>query len=67
MNMGRSLRERATLLGRLAKRVLRFGSEDGGALVEFAVTLPLFMTVLTGTASFSPTATPPCCCGPCST
>jgi Flp pilus assembly protein TadG len=53
MNMGRSLRERATLLGRLAKRVLRFGSEDGGALVEFAVTLPLFMTVLTGTASFS--------------
>jgi len=53
MNMGRSLRERAKVIGRLAKRALRFGGEDGGALVEFAVTLPLFMTVLTGTASFS--------------
>lgn len=53
MNIGRGLRKRAMLLCGLAKRALRFGGEDGGALVEFAVTLPLFMTVLTGTASFS--------------
>jgi Flp pilus assembly protein TadG len=53
MNIGPGLRKRAMLLGRMTKRVLRFGGEDGGALVEFAVTLPLFMTVLTGTASFS--------------
>ena len=53
MNMVCSLRKRAMSIGRFAKRALRFGGEDGGALVEFAVTLPLFMTVLTGTASFS--------------
>jgi len=53
MNLGRSLQERAKSFARMAKRALRFGGEDGGALVEFAVTLPLFMTVLTGTASFS--------------
>jgi Flp pilus assembly protein TadG len=53
MNTGRSLRERALLLARRMKRGLRFRGEQGGALVEFAVTIPLMMTVLTGTASFS--------------
>jgi Flp pilus assembly protein TadG len=53
MNIGRGLRKRAISLGSMTKRVLRFGGEDGGALVELAVTLPLFMSVLTGTVSFS--------------
>ncbi len=53
MNIGSSLRRQAILLGRRMKRGLRFRGEEGGALVEFAVTIPLMMTVLTGTASFS--------------
>jgi len=41
---------------KLARRVRRiFGrrGEEGGALLEFAVALPLLLTVLTGTVSFS--------------
>jgi Flp pilus assembly protein TadG len=38
---------------RRIKRFFRTGGEEGNALLEFAVTLPLFLTVLTGTASFS--------------
>src|SRR5579862_8933759 len=53
MSIGCGRRKRTLSIGRLVKRALRFGDEDGGALVEFAVALPLFMTVLTGTASFS--------------
>jgi len=53
MTIGSSLRKRALLLARLMKRGMRFRGEEGGALVEFAVTIPLMMTVLTGTASFS--------------
>ncbi len=53
MNIESSLRKRAILLARRMKRGLRFRGEEGGALVEFAVTIPLMMTVLTGTASFS--------------
>lgn len=47
------LQKGSSLLGRLAKLALRFGSEEGSSLVEFAVTIPLFVTVLTGTASLS--------------
>jgi Flp pilus assembly protein TadG len=36
-----------------AKRFARRRSEEGSTLVEFAVTLPIFLTVLTGAASFS--------------
>lgn len=53
MNIGCSLRKRTMLFSRVVKRALGIRSEEGGALLEFAVTLPLFMTVLTGTASFS--------------
>jgi Flp pilus assembly protein TadG len=38
---------------RRLKRVFGSRGEEGAALLEFAVTLPLFLTVLTGTASFS--------------
>lgn len=34
-------------------RALCRGREEGGALLEFALVLPMLMTVLTGTASFS--------------
>ena len=47
------LRRRANMLARIARRAFRFGGEEGTALLEFAVTVPLFVTVLTGTASFS--------------
>lgn len=53
MNIVCGLRKGAKFLGCLAKCVLQFRSEDGAALVEFAVTLPLFMTVVTGMASLS--------------
>jgi Flp pilus assembly protein TadG len=36
-----------------AGRASGMRSEEGGALLEFAITLPLLMTVLTGAASFS--------------
>src|SRR5579862_5410669 len=53
MNIEFGVRRLANSLVRATKRVLRFGGEEGGALVEFAVTLPLFVTVITGTASLS--------------
>jgi Flp pilus assembly protein TadG len=53
MTIWGGLRKQAILLGRRVKRQFCFRSEEGGALVEFAVTIPLMMTVLTGTASFS--------------
>jgi Flp pilus assembly protein TadG len=53
MKILNSLREQAIVLGRRVTRGLRLRGEEGGALVEFAVTIPLMMTVLTGTASFS--------------
>lgn len=35
------------------RRLLRLRGEEGGSLVEFAIVLPLMMTVLTGAASFT--------------
>jgi len=46
-------RKDAGVLARLAHRVMHFRDEEGGALLEFAVVLPMLMTVLTGAASFS--------------
>jgi Flp pilus assembly protein TadG len=40
-------------LAGVVRQALGLRSEEGGALLEFAVTLPLLMTVLTGAASFS--------------
>ena len=50
MNIGNGIRKMCNLVSRRG-----FGrrGEEGAALLEFAVTLPLLMTVLTGTASFS--------------
>ncbi len=41
------------LVARRVRRAFGRRGEEGAALLEFAVTLPLLMTVLTGTASFS--------------
>jgi len=43
----------AALPIRGARSVWRLRSDEGGALLEFAVALPLLMTVLTGAASFT--------------
>lgn len=40
-------------LARRIRRAMGIKGEEGSSLVEFAVTLPLLMMVLTGTASFS--------------
>lgn len=53
MTMGSGLQKRAFWCLRRLTRAFGRRGEEGAALLEFAVTLPLFMTVLTGTASFS--------------
>lgn len=53
MNTGNGLRRIGSLFCRRSKRVFGRRGEEGAALLEFAITLPLLMTVLTGTASFS--------------
>jgi Flp pilus assembly protein TadG len=53
MKIGYGLRRQASLLARRLARKLLFRGEEGAALIEMAITLPLLMTVLTGTASFS--------------
>jgi Flp pilus assembly protein TadG len=53
MMLERNLRRLASLVSRAAKRAMGVRSEEGGALLEFAIALPLLMTVLTGAASFS--------------
>ncbi len=53
MNIEWGLPKGAGFLRCLVKRALRFRSEEGSTLVEFAVTLPLFVTIVTGMASLS--------------
>jgi Flp pilus assembly protein TadG len=53
MKIGNSQQQKARGLMRRLRRIFGSGGEEGAALLEFAVTLPLFLTVLTGTASFS--------------
>ena len=53
MKMGNGLRKIGKLFARRSRRAFGRRGEEGAALLEFAITLPLLMTVLTGTASFS--------------
>lgn len=53
MNIGNGIRKICNLVAKRARRGFGRRGEEGAALLEFAVTLPLLMTVLTGTASFS--------------
>jgi Flp pilus assembly protein TadG len=53
MKMGNGLRKIGNLFARRSRRAFGRRGEEGAALLEFAITLPLLMTVLTGTASFS--------------
>jgi Flp pilus assembly protein TadG len=53
MKMGNGLRKIGILFARRSRRAFGRRGEEGAALLEFAITLPLLMTVLTGTASFS--------------
>ena len=53
MELDGNLQKLAIRIARAHKRVMRLRGEEGGALMEFAVTLPLLMTVLTGVASFA--------------
>jgi Flp pilus assembly protein TadG len=53
MTLDCRLWRKAALLARVASRAMRLRSEEGGSLVEFAIVVPLLMTVLTGSASFA--------------
>jgi Flp pilus assembly protein TadG len=53
MKLDMGLRRQVRFMSRAVKRAMRLRGEEGGALLEFAITLPLLMTVLTGAASFS--------------
>lgn len=53
MKLDMGLRGQVRFVSRAVKRAMGLRSEEGGALLEFAITLPLLMTVLTGAASFS--------------
>ena len=53
MKTGREKTTPANWVVRCLRRAAGLRSEEGGALLEFAVTLPLFLTVITGSASFS--------------
>ena len=53
MKLDCSLRRLGSLVSRAAKHGMRVRGEEGGAVLEMAIALPLLMTVLTGAASFS--------------
>lgn len=52
MKMGCGLRKQASLLTRRLRRAGRFKREEGNALVELALVLPVFLAVVTGILSF---------------
>jgi Flp pilus assembly protein TadG len=53
MRLHRNLRNRARAISRAATRVVGLRGEEGGALLEMAITMPFMMLLLTGAASFS--------------
>ena len=53
MKIRNGLRRMGNLVARRVKRGFGRRGEEGAALLEFAITLPMLMMVLTGTASFS--------------
>jgi len=53
VRIGHGLSRMDNKLARRARRIFGRRGEEGGALLEFAVALPLLLTVLTGTVSFS--------------
>jgi Flp pilus assembly protein TadG len=53
MKTDTGLRQRANSLAYRLRRFPRLGGEEGNALVELAIALPIMMMILTGTASFS--------------
>jgi Flp pilus assembly protein TadG len=53
MKIRLGLRRRSGVLAWAVKRAQGSSDENGGAVVEFAVAIPLLMTVITGGASFS--------------
>lgn len=53
MTLDRRWWRQAASLACTASRAMCLKREEGGSLVEFAVVVPLLMTVLTGTASFA--------------
>ncbi len=53
MRIGHGLSRMDNKLVRRVRRIFGRRGEEGGALLEFAVALPLLLTVLTGTVSFS--------------
>jgi Flp pilus assembly protein TadG len=53
MKIGCGLRWQAMLLTRLVKRRVRLQGDEGTALVELAIAVPILMMLLTGAASFA--------------
>lgn len=53
MKLECGLSKSVMVLARMARRALGIRGEEGGALLEFAVVLPMLISILTGAASFS--------------
>ncbi len=53
MKIGYGPGEKGNWVLRHVRRIFGRSGEDGAALLEFAITLPILMTILTGTVSFS--------------
>jgi Flp pilus assembly protein TadG len=53
MNLDLSRRRQTGLVAGWLKRVLHLRGEEGNAILEFAIMLPILLIVLTGTASFA--------------
>ena len=53
MRTGLSDSKGSSCMARLLQRLRNLASEEGSTLMEFAVTLPVFITIITGTTSFA--------------